>query len=582
VLAGIVVLLLLGALIYADRRAVNHRQLHVVNGYLAPIGVRLNDAEVSSVPPVTHVEFDIPEGEYRAQVTGPVNAEYTFTIASSFIARLFDRRVFVLNPGGMAVVLREEVLYIPRGRERDAEAPKIEAHFGFTCKEFERIDYPFADFPPEIQLKGSRETTKSRLAHYISPPLGLMYALLESHKPRAALDFAEWGIDTLPWGSQLLPLYAQVGANPEHHERVRKNLRSRLGRRPVDIVLHHAYQDCSRGAERAGLEAEYDQYLGEEPRSSALLYLRGRIAPGLQEAAKYFDQAVEIDPRNGWAHFAAAFGFASRGLWKDASQAVERALEIDPENLQVQELRFEIRLGLAEGEAMEKALGEEVAREAHADARKVFRLVGLASLRGDRDGALGHCDAFAKAHGASDPEGTAGIRSWLRCHSLYVLGDFAGMEQEAARARLGSGKTHRMEALIELGRVDEAARLGPDADEPDQDPFLPLTRSISCHLSGDAARAAAERTLALELMKGGAPEIARVPGFLAGPKAPPLADVLDLSIGPQDKATLLVVIAQTFPGAPAEFRAQARTLNASLNFPRHLLGRAIDKLESTR
>ena len=45
---------------------------------------------------------------------------------------------------------------------------------------------------------------------------------------------------------------------------------------------------------------------------------------------------------------------------------------------------------------------------------------------------------------------------------------------------------------------------------------------------------------------------------------------------------VLVALAQAFAEAPAELRAQARTLNASLNFPHHLIARAIEKLEKTR
>ena len=65
--------------------------------------------------------------------------------------------------------------------------------------------------------------------------------------------------------------------------------------------------------------------------------------------------------------------------------------------------------------------------------------------------------------------------------------------------------------------------------------------------------------------------------MLGGTKAPALEAVLDLEGTVQRKAILLAALVRAFPDAPSGFRAGVRNMNISLNYPRHLLSRAIER-----
>ncbi len=574
ILYGTLALLLLSLLVIADRIKFSERTLHVVNGYPVPLNVRIEGVGGRQIPPLSREEMDIPEGTYTAQVSGPVSGEIPFTISSQLFVRLFDSRVFVLNPGGAGLLLRESILYSVRRSGPDEGKPGYTVHFGHPFEVFEGINYPFKEAPREIQTKGSGVIEKWQLRQYTDSALDIYEELLGDQRSAEALGLAEWAIDAHPERAAFLSAYAEAGELPAHKERVERFLKERISRRPVDIVLHRAYQGLHGGPRRPGLEAEYEALLKAEPASSALLYLRGRLVSGLKAGAAYFERALKADPQNAYAHYALGYGRYSQGHWQEAWESVVRAQKLDEGNGFFEGLDFEIRLGLGQHEALEQELLEELTRRNYADPGSVFRLVKLIALRGKKEEALRHGEEFKKARGSKGAAEAARLTPLLRCQALYAAGEFAGLEAEALKGDAQALLPYRIQALVELGRIDEVAAL--ETQDPD-DPFTLLTRSIAWSLKGDEAKAKELRGKAAELFKAGDRDLVPAAAMLGGAKAPALEAVLDLEGTVQRKAILLAALVRAFPEAGAEFRAAARNLNVSLNFPRHLLSRALGR-----
>jgi tetratricopeptide (TPR) repeat protein len=565
-------LLVVGGFFFADRHKVSHRTLHVVNGYAAPVTVQIPGAGEVQVGPLSRRELELPEGRYTAHVTGAVIADLPVELSSYLFVRVFDERVFVLNPGGVALLLRQEAVYQVEGRSSsDSGRGTYSVHYGRPFESFDNIDFPFQEFPSEIRMKSSDSKRKSRLEHYTNSAMDVYNQLMEDRRVTEALSLAEWAIDSHPSHDEFLSAYAEAGADPVRRERVLQGLRRRTGRRPVDLPLHRAYQNLERAHGSPGLVAEYDELLKADPRNSALLYLRGRLISGIRESSGWFDRAVEADPKNAYAHFALAYGKASQGRWKEALESSERATRLEPENGQFRDQQFEIRMGLGQLELLEGELREQSRKDRYASPMVSFRLVGVTALLGRRDAAMEVCEEYRRNHAGPQAKAGANLAGILRCVALYLAGDFDGLEAEAAKGEKDSLKVYRVSSLIERGRVDEAEALeGPDGDS---DAYHLLARSIAWTLKGDPAKAAERRNKAAELFKSSqAPAVAVL---LTAGKAPSLEEALDVELPPQQKTILLTAIAQAFPDSAAEIRPRAEALNISLAFPRRLVQRAL-------
>ncbi len=90
-----------------------------------------------------------------------------------------------------------------------------------------------------------------------------------------------------------------------------------------DALLELAGGDTKPLAAVARAEAE------AQPTADNLL-LWARVAPDADAARAAVEHALTLDPRNVWAHYAAAFLRARGGDWVAARECVARALELDP------------------------------------------------------------------------------------------------------------------------------------------------------------------------------------------------------------------------------------------------------------
>ncbi len=98
------------------------------------------------------------------------------------------------------------------------------------------------------------------------------------------------------------------------------------------FALRRMHQDALlalAGDDTKDLCAQARELAEAQPTADHLL-LWARIAPNADAARAAVEHALTLDPRNVWAHYAAAYLRARVGDWVLASEGVARALELDP------------------------------------------------------------------------------------------------------------------------------------------------------------------------------------------------------------------------------------------------------------
>jgi tetratricopeptide (TPR) repeat protein len=580
ILVGVLAAVVLGGILLADWARGNARTLHVINGYEIPLRVRVQGHPELSVSPLAEGSIDLPEGSYTAQVTGPLTAELPFTISSQFLVRLFDSRAFVLNPGGMGLFVREETIYASEHSSNEEPLAPYSLHYGKPYETFSGIDYAFLPFPHEIKLDHAQTLHKRRLGIVHIPVADVFRDLMEAKRAPEALSLAEWAIDMHGSKADVVSVYADAAADPANRERILGGLKSRLGRRPVDITLHRAYQNLSLESPQNTLETEYEAYLKAEPGNSALIYLRGRLVPGASASLSYFERAALADPANSFAQAAIAHCRSSQGKWTEALPPALRACELDPSNAKFQSVLEDIRIALGQFDPLERDLRTRCAQSRWLPSNSLVNLLNLLAFRKNLEGMHKVCEEVRQASSGTEAKTRDAMMAELRARAFYAAGDISAMALEVDKEDKQKSAYHRFALLIEQGQLEEADSM---AEKGGWGAFELLDRSIAWSLKGDQAKAGDLRGKAAELFQksGNRDMQAAAALFQAGP-SPSLQAVTDLDMPPSYKAIVVTALAEASPELAPELIHLARGLNTGFAFPRHLLERALGALGPNR
>ena len=114
--------------------------LHVVTGLPAPLAVRLDDGDPQPLAAGGHLELPVRAGARRVLVEAAGRPAEALDLV---VPRggLVDRPLVVVNPGGAATLVVEELAYGPPEPGRPPRPPEL--RFGEPCLTLEGIDYAF-------------------------------------------------------------------------------------------------------------------------------------------------------------------------------------------------------------------------------------------------------------------------------------------------------------------------------------------------------------------------------------------------------------------------------------------------------
>jgi Flp pilus assembly protein TadD len=569
ILLGVIAALVLLGFVIANEYIRRHRTLHIVNGYPQPASVEI--AGVGQFDRLRGVqEVALPEGRYHAVIRQPVAQELDFEVRSDYWSRWFSDPAWVLNLGGEAILIRSQVTY-----SRNPGPPVVTFHFGTPFEKFTRVTHPFTELPESLRLKSSETRILVDLQWHQGTAADILGFLSKNQRADDALNFAERWLRLHAEDEHLLRLYLSVAAR--HHQTNRSDvfLRAGLAARPVRIEWHRAYQAGRQNpAQSAALVSEYDELLRAEPTNSALLYLRGRIDGNRARACDYFQRATQADAANPYPAFALGYDRMVAGDWAGARPLFARAVELRPDDASFEHWLTLARFALGEAAQIEGETRKQLTQDP-AEVTLAVRLVDALVALGRRDQVMDACNAFERACGVKYGADGNSVANAVRCHALYALGDFAGLEKAAAAEKVLVAGTVLIQAMIEQGRLADVVKaLLPEEDDEDYRPVLALGLSVAFRQAGDTA--AADRWLeqARKRLAAGNEDSAAAATFLGRAAAPPLAEAQSIVLPPQQKAVYLAALIVKHPEARADLAPLARRLNVELSFPHHLVQRA--------
>jgi hypothetical protein len=171
----------------------------------------------------------------------------------------------------------------------------------------------------------------------------------------------------------------------------------------------------------------------------------------------------------------------------------------------------------------------------------------------------------------------------LRAAWLYSAGKFDELEKLAGKGRASNRRTpDRFAALVELGRLREAAEMLKPQAPGSADPYGLLILSVAWKQAGNEEQASGTRAEAVKAMAMDRPESAIAAGWLAGGRAVSVEDAQDLAMTPDRKRMLLVALAEVYPENSAGMLAAARHLNTDRTFPYHLINRLTESARAAK
>ncbi|HWB61574.1 MAG TPA: tetratricopeptide repeat protein [Chthoniobacteraceae bacterium] len=549
-----------------------HRTLYIVNGFDKPATVSIDGRGSVTAPPGVQTSIQIPEGKWRAHITGPVTQDVDFEVNSGYFDRWGGNPAWLLNVGGSALLVQEHARYSAVNSNDPGSYDFIYEKPFIT---FPQMDYPFQELPKSITVDSHETSDKflTNIRFFRGQPINAVNALYNEKRLPDAIHLVRWALNLHPDDTELLEAYSGLAESGQAHADFLKFLRDGLSRRPVAIEWHRAYQESVRGTAEGGdtLRASYDAMLQKDPGNSALLYLCGRIATSSQAGADYFNRALKADPKNGYAYYALGYNAMSLGQWQEALPLLTHAVEFNKDGASfwsnLQDDRFGLRdYASIEGDARAKLkqnpldweavcyLTLALVADSHPD--DAYQVVSNYETR------------MLKANGTNEP-----VDPSLRMLFLYASNKPDAIEKTPFQDSEGGEAIHDF-VLMEEGRPADVEK----TLTTNNGLTYIVAMATAYLLKGDTAHAAPWIDKASqELEKSGDADFVQAGKFLAGSTAPSADDYQKLIITPGTKALIAACLAVKFPDHASDFGAIAARYNILLNPPHNLIAQVVAK-----
>jgi len=551
------------AILFAQYYIYHHRTLHVVNGYDRPVEVRLASGERVSVPPREWRKLSLAEGPHRATVVvaGRPDRDTDFVVESNGWKRLVNSPAYVLNVDGAAVVVWEQTVYRKKVVNDDAEYD-VKFHLGKPFVAIDDVDYLFQEFPDQLREKNSK-VVKTRVGVEQVSPTAILFGAPDSVIPDDRLSFAEAHLRMNENDADLLTKYAFYAEMTNQSERCLQFLQQGLDARPVSIHWHRAYQTVrGRTGDETALVNEYRKRLDAEPKSSAWLYLLGRVEPDPAVAEGLFQRSIDADPTNAFPWHAKSYALRLRGDFEGAKKAEMEAVRLDPKDPGMQEALYVVRLGAGDAATLET----EVEREWQVNSSPVefpSKLMEVLSVRGNKAKMSRVFEEYVRRVTSDTTEANnneAVIRGEMDL--AFYLGDYQKVLQLANSPSGTPEQSMRVVAAhAALGNIDDAAAaLG--SSQGTVQVYGRLALSLARRRDGDAKRADEFQKQALEALEAGDSDERRIAAVLRRVPNVSYDDARNLNTSdPYETALLLAMLGQQCPGDRAKLLDEAEKQN---------------------
>ncbi len=530
--------------------------LWIVNGFERPLTVTIAGGSPVEVEPGRSAKVRVSEGDFSVQVSGATTRSIDVSLHADYFSRWGDDTAWVVNPQGAAAIVETTATYSTSGQTPS----HVQVHYGREFMSIEDVNYAFRSLPDKISMK-KREGDRlvKGIEVYDSGSVEMFQYLRSKRSLDDALKYAQVTLMARPNDGELLDAYAYTAAETKAPG-FEEMLKAGLGYRPVSIVWHRHYQNTKRNTgDRERLRAEYDAAIGIEPRSAELLYLRGRLGETPAECRAFFDRALAIDPKLGWALFAVGFDAMARGAFEEARKPIDAAFRTNPREKAFRQARNSLRICLGEIAAYEADLRKGIGREQR-DWRSVRELSNILASTGRLDEAMKVIAQYERHADSSERKQAAEAARALEREAAYVAGDLSALEARVMSTPGARDTPVGVLLFLASGRIDEASRLPYFQQLLAKDWHMHLLVSLAAEVAGDTNNADHYRSLAIQLMSKDGPDEARASRILESGENP-TARLDDVILVAHQKAALCAALGRKFPEKRAAYFAMAKKLN---------------------
>ena len=547
-----------------------HRELHVVSAVPGAIAVTVDGGERLELAGPGRGTLTVAEGAHRARVEGALDETVDFTLETGFWEGLAGQPVWVLNPGGLAVVGWEETVY---GKPPKGFEPRTRLYAGRSFLTLDEADYAFRDFPEQIRVDSDKGgDTRSRVFDLSGEPAEVVGWLLRWGDAEQALDYLEAWLAVAPADETALA-YAGVAAVNGRADEAVETLRPHLATDPINVDWHRAYQnvaEATAGREEA-LCAEYDRLVAERPDDPVAHYLRARIELEPPRAQERYAVALRLDPGLEYPARGSAYLAMSSGEFERAVAVLRGPAEREGASDEAADLYYDALFAAGRNDELAAILDLERDRPAaEADwdlARRRLLLLVRGGRPSEAEAWLGELQARR-----DDPDALVMAR-FLRAHLLYATARFRELRALAERPDFVAAMQPGVAfwAAVEGGEVDAVHRAFERLPEFERRGYYELILSLVHARAGTDGQSRRWLDSALEHLAPTERGYRVFAELIDGDAPATPAALARITVLPREKATLLTLLAIARPEAAELALREADRLNFEPAFPHHFL-----------
>lgn len=558
-----------------------HQPLHVVNQLPADATVTVPGHDPLVISPGERKIVKVPEGQYNIDIQVEKNPSQSVRvdISNKWYQRFFSNKLFILNVAGAAVIIWEETTYSETPKPNDPY--KYRLYVGESFITVDKVNYKFEPFPETISLESGTPELRTRVDIFRVAPHIMAAILVDANiAPQKILTYLEAHLGIIHEDESLLGTYLILSQTGNDLKRAINFLEKELHQRPVWIEWHRFYQSVRQLAgQKDKLIAQYDGLLQKEPENSDLLYLRGRLEPGLKSAFAYYDRAIAANNKNSHPYFAKAFLLAGNGKLAAARELCETADQLNPNSARMKQMFYQLRFALKEYDALEKE-SMSILSKSPLDWQHFQRLLEIRVAKGDNAGAEKALKNYQRALHKETPRDQYQFKLKSRMQLAYLKRDFHAFAKDAASLEDQSLHSENLKiAYLNLGNMEEAEKL--PGIKKSSDGYTCLLYWLGWLEKRNTQKATPWLHQAIKKFQASNFDEKIIGGLLENQK--PVKNLVnklaELTIDLNSKRILYTAFARLYPSMRRQLLPLAEKLNHLYQFPYHFLKKIIDRMK---
>jgi tetratricopeptide (TPR) repeat protein len=311
--------------------------------------------------------------------------------------------------------------------------------------------------------------------------------------------------------------------------------------------------------------------LTQNPKSSALLYLRGRIDNDNRKALKYYDRAIAVDANNKFPQFAKIFALANMGELKKAARLASELIKKFPGSSNMSNFNFCLQLASGNYKPIKKE-AEIKLRKNPLDWQAMVDLVSVETALKQQKQAGKAIENYKNALKKKYPS-FKNFSNSVKLYLAYIRNDLNSCEKFGSR----KDKALNYYLLLEQLKISQAAKAVLKLPENKINGYLCLEMFIGENCLGNKSKAAEWLKKAKQKFASSTDKMnVEILELLKGKIADPVDRVKRLSIENfPNKALICLSMADIYPLNGKELTRLASNLNILIVRPHYFINKVV-------